>query len=121
MTSSSDKDIGILIGEMKSLTAMVAANHASSEISRRRLHEEQNELRIALVTIDHKVETGNKETINIKERLENAEKVTGEMKAWRERLVGMKMLVIAQWVVVGFFVSGMLTLGWKWVQAKLGL
>jgi CII-binding regulator of phage lambda lysogenization HflD len=121
MTNSSDKDIGILIGEMKSLKEMVAASHASSEISRRGLHEEQKELRMALLTIEHKVESGNKETTQIKERLENAEKVATEIKAWRERLTGMKMVLAVQWVFVIFVVGGAATIGWRWLSAKIGL
>lgn len=113
--------IDILIDEMKSLKDMVAANHTSSETSRRKLHDDQNEFRIAIMQIDHKVEAGNRETTQIKERLENAEKVTSEMKMWRERLTGMKMVLVGQWVFVAFVIGGALTLGWRWIQAKLGL
>jgi CII-binding regulator of phage lambda lysogenization HflD len=121
MTNTSDKDIGILIGEMKSLKETIAANHASSETSRRGLHEETKELRMALLTIEHKVESGNKETTEIKDRLEKAEKVATEINTWRERLTGMKMVIAAQWIFVAFVVAGALTVGWRWVAAKFGL
>lgn len=119
--NSSEKDIGILIGEMTALKNMVAANHVSSEASRRLLHQEQNEMRIALVQLDNKVETGNRETTQIKDRLESAEKVASEINTWRERLTGMKMLALAQWAFLAITLGGALTLGWKWIATKLGI
>lgn len=119
--TSDNRVIDIIIDEIKSLKDMVAANHASSESSRSRLHTEQSELRIALVTIDHKVETGNRETSQIKERLEKAEKFATEINTWRERFIGMEMVLVVQWVFAAFMVTGAVALGWRWVQAKLGL
>jgi hypothetical protein len=73
--TSFDKDIGKLIGQVEALKEMVSANFVSSEASRRLLHVEQNEPRLALRDVEHKVDDGNRETTQIKERLENAEKV----------------------------------------------
>ena len=121
MATTSDQVIEMLINRIESLGAKIDANHQSSEGSRRRLHEEQNQLRIALVQLDHKVDTGNRETTAIKDRLEKAEQVASEINTWRERITGMKMVLVGQWIFVAFVVGGALTIGWRWVQAKLGL
>jgi hypothetical protein len=57
------------------------------------------------------------ETEALKTRLDKAEPTLKEIGAWRERFIGMMLLI----GFVGSLLGGALVIFWKWVSAKAGL
>lgn len=107
---NSERAIGRLEGKLDTLLLTVEKNTEKSEQGRSRIYQELEQARA------DQAETKN-EVKALKAQLAEAAPVIADIKKWRERFVGMMLLVGA----VGSFIGGAGVLFWKWVSAKLGI
>ncbi|MGV2188744.1 DUF1515 family protein [Agrobacterium vitis] len=116
-----DDSLHFTIGEMKGvlagvveqnkvLMAAVEKSREESSIGRSRLYRELEVVRADIAESKGKIE-------KLAEDVTATEPVVTEIKRWKERFIGMQMLLGALSAAAG----GAIVLGWKWIAVKIGL
>lgn len=106
---NSERAIGRLEGKLDTLLLTVEKNTEKSEQGRSRIYQELEQARA------DQAETKN-EVKALKAQLAEVAPVIAEIKRWRERFIGMQMLIAVMAAAVGVTAAS----AWQWIKVKLG-
>lgn len=114
MSGSSDIETAMLLGQFKaqieSLTKALEAQTQKSDARGARIYGE-------LETIRSEQADMRRDMTGMKNSFDKADKTIAEVNRWRERLIGMTILI-------GFVCSvfgGAMVIFWRWISAKIGV
>lgn len=96
--------------EIASLASAIETSRRESSDGRSRMYNELEQIRMAAVTMSGTVEQLNKSREKDAAKLEKID-------IWKERFIGMQMLMAAVWTMIGAGVA----LLWKWLAVKIGM
>ncbi|MBA4797004.1 MAG: DUF1515 family protein [Rhizobiales bacterium] len=105
-----EAQIAALAEQLRSVSVQVEANRRESSEGRSRMYREMESIRGEATETRHKIE-------KVASDLAESQPVVVEIKRWKERFIGMQMLLGAGAAMIG----GGIVLGWKWIGAKLGI
>ena len=105
-----ERAIGRLEGKLDLLMRAVEENKSESAAGRGRIYSELEALRVTQAVTNDKVE-------NLEEQMTVVAPEIADIKRWKERFIGMRMLIVFMSASAG----GVLVAGWKWIAVKLGL
>jgi hypothetical protein len=108
--ASLDHEIGVLKGKLDMLIDAVEGQRAESSTGRGRIYRELEAIRIDAA--ESKTKVG-----RLEEQMAAAAPEIADIKRWKERFIGMRMLI----VFVSGAAGGALVAGWKWITVKLGM
>jgi hypothetical protein len=104
-----ERSIGRLEGKLDGLLFAVEKNQEKSEQGRSRIYLELEQIRAEASESKVKSEA-------MKSRLDEAGPIISDIKKWRERFIGMQMMVIAISAALGIFAQSII----GWIKTKLG-
>lgn len=118
-------ETSMLLGEMKAqiaaLTAAVGEQFRKSDERGARTYRELEQIRLNQAEMKRDVQSVKQvlddKTEGLKVRLDAAEPTLKEINRWRERFIGMQMLLGAGAAAIG----GIMVYFWKWVSVKIGI
>ena len=108
--ASTERAIGRLEGKLDSLMRAVDEYKSESAAGRGRIYSELEAIRVSSAVTNDKVE-------NLEEQMTVVAPEIAEIKRWKERFIGMRMLIAFIWLSAG----GLIVAGWKWIVLKFGL
>lgn len=107
---STERAIGRIEGKLEALLRAVDEQKTESSAGRGRIYRELEAIRIEASVSKDKIE-------NLEEQMSVAAPEIADIKRWKERFIGMRMLIVFMSAASG----GMLVAGWKWILVKLGM
>lgn len=107
---TSERAIGRLEGKLDALVDAVEKGQDESKQGRARIYSELEKVRQEAAASRAKVES-------LEQQMADASPVISDIKRWRERFIGMQMLVV---FLAGSAGAAVVTL-WKWLSMKIGL
>lgn len=115
------QQFALIIGRMEGLiTGLQAQNtQLATEIQRSREESSAGRARIygELEAIRSNASDSRRDIADLKEQIQGDAPTIAEIKRWKERFIGMQMLLGAGAAMIG----GAIVLFWKWVSVKLGM
>lgn len=105
-----EERVGAQQREIASLATAIEASRRESSDGRSRMYKELEQIRLAAVTMSGTVAQLNTNREKDAAKLEKID-------IWKERFIGMQMLMAAVWTMIGAGVA----LLWKWLAVKIGL
>ncbi|MFQ6183669.1 hypothetical protein ACLMJV_17200 [Sinorhizobium meliloti] len=109
-TASYDRVIGRLETKLDMLVTAFEKSSDDSKEYRDRIYSELEHMRTEAAG-------SRREIADLKKQMDEAGPVISDIKKWRERFVGMQMLL----GVIAASLGGGLVILWKWLAAKLGM
>lgn len=106
--SNSERAIGRLEGKLDALVNAVEDQTEKSETRSGRIYRELEQIRLEAAEL-------RRNQRDLKERLDADAPTITEIKKWKERLIGMQMMV----AFISATFGGVLVAGWKWLSTKL--
>jgi predicted nucleic acid-binding Zn-ribbon protein len=106
---STERAIGRLEGKLDSLLRAVDEQKAESSAGRRRIYIELEAIRVEASVSKEKIG-------DLEEKMAAAAPEIAHIKRWKERFIGMRMLIVFMSATFG----GAVVAGWKWILMKLG-
>ena len=107
--ASTERAIGRLEGKLDSLMRAVEEQKIESSAGRGRIYRELEAIRSEASVSNDKIE-------RLEEQMSTAAPEIADIKRWKERFIGMRMLIVFMSAASG----GVLVAGWKWILFKLG-
>jgi len=107
---STERAIGRLEGKLDSLMNSVEEQKTESSAGRGRIYRELEAIRVEASVSNSKIE-------NLEEQMATAAPEIADIKRWKERFIGMRMLIVFMSAVSG----GALVAGWKWIVIRMGM
>jgi len=104
---NAERAIGKLEGQMNALIAAVEASAEKSDLGRSRLYSELEHIRADNAE-------RRRDVSDLKKQLEEYAPTIADVKKWRERFIGMQILI----VFVSGSVVGTVVAFWKWIIVK---
>lgn len=104
--SDTQRSLGRLEGKLD----MILADQESARIDRKNQYAKSEAIERRLDATDQKI-------AGLKTQIDEAAPVITDIKRWKERFIGMQMLIAGVFVAVG----GGIVLVWKWIAVKLGM
>lgn len=112
--SDTQHETSMLLGEMKAqIAALAEAVRVQTEKADQRGARTYGELE----NIRAEQAQGRRDMAEVKARLDKAEPTLTEISKWRERFIGMQMLLGAGAAAIG----GLMVYFWKWISVKIGM
>lgn len=108
--ASTERAIGRLEGKLDSLMNAIEEQKTESSAGRGRIYRELEAIRIEQAESKRKV-------TRLDEQMASAAPEIADIKRWKERFIGMRMLI----VFISASAGGAIVAGWKWIMVKLGM
>lgn len=105
-----DSDTQRSLGRLEGKLDMVLADQESARIDRKNQYAKAE-------AIERRLDATDQTIAGLKTQIDAAAPVIKEINQWRERFVGMLMLIGALSAILG----GAVVVVWKWVAVKLGM
>jgi hypothetical protein len=105
-----ERAVGRVEGKLDLLIAQVHEQKEEERQGRARIYTELEQLRVQAAE-------SRRDTAELKGKMAEATPVIADIKKWRERFIGMQMLI----GFLGVSVGGAIVAFWKWIMAKLGM
>ncbi|NRQ13477.1 DUF1515 family protein [Ensifer sesbaniae] len=107
---NSERAIGRLEGKLDALADAVERGQDESKQGRARIYAELEQVRQEAARSRAEVES-------LKQQMADAAPIISDIKRWRERFIGMQMLV----VFLAGSAGAAITTFWKWLSVKIGV
>lgn len=98
------------LGAMDAKMDRVLADQQQARADRKQQYEKQEDMQRQLDDLNRELRTVNK-------RLDKMEPITVDIGKWRERFIGMRLLIVTASAIFG----GLVVAAWKWAAAKMGV
>lgn len=116
-TDRTEHDLGYLKGQMEALQHQIATLAPAIEASRKESSEGRARIYGELEAIRRDATDSRRDIAELKTQIQGDAPTIAEIKRWKERFIGMQMLLGAGAAIIG----GSIVLFWKWVSVKIGL
>lgn len=107
--ASTERAIGNIEGTLARLIRAVDEQRSESSEGRRRMYSELEAIRAEAVESRVRLE-------KLEEQMKAAAPEIADIKRWKERFIGMRMLI----VFLSASAGGLVVAAWKWLMVKLG-
>lgn len=106
---TADRAIGRLEGKLDALIKTVDTQNERSDERSARMYRELEQIRLD-------ASDSHRDILDLKKRMDADEPAISDIKRWKERLIGMQILMAFLTAIAG----GAVVAGWKWISARIG-
>ena len=108
--TNAERAIGRLEGKLDALATIVEDENKKSDARGARIYKELEQIRLDAAD-------SRRDIADLKKRIAADEPAISDIKRWKERLIGMQLLMAFLTAIAG----GAVVAFWRWISAKVGL
>lgn len=114
---SPERAIGRLEGKLDSAIDAIADSKKESSEGRARIYGELESIRRETAESRQEIADSKRSIQELQSKMKAAAPAIEEINRWKERFIGMRMLIVFGAATFGGFIVA----GWKWIMVKLGM